>query len=134
MIVVDAATWVRALIDSGPSGAAARQALTADSDWAAPAHMPVEVLRTIRKYEFSQLLSREQAQKFAEQMWAAEVRYSHPAPWLLAAIWRYRHTVSPYDAAYLALALRHDAPLVTLDLRLEKAASALGARTIVPSP
>ncbi|BEK90840.1 hypothetical protein GCM10010198_37000 [Nocardia seriolae] len=67
------------------------------------------------------------------QVWAAEVRYSQPAAWLLAAIWRHRHTVGPYDAAYPALALSYDAPLVTLDLRLAKAAEALGARVIVPS-
>jgi hypothetical protein len=41
MIVVDAGVWVRALVDGGSAGDAARGVLTDDPDWAAPAHMPV---------------------------------------------------------------------------------------------
>ena len=37
--------------------------------------------------------------------------------------------LSAYDAAYLELALRHDAPLATLDARLRKAALKAGIRT-----
>ncbi len=132
MIVVDAATWVRALVDSGPEGAAARTALSNDLDWAAPVHMPIEVLRTLRKYEFARLLSRDHAHTFAEQVWAAEIRYAQPEPWLLAAVWQFRHNISPYDAAYVALAMDFDTTLVTSDARLAKAAQEIGARAVVP--
>jgi predicted nucleic acid-binding protein len=43
-------------------------------------------------------------------------RYSHVP--LLPRIWELRHSLSAYDAAYVALAEALDAPLVTRDRRL----------------
>lgn len=132
MIVVDASVWVRSLVDGGPAGDAARRALTRDLDWAAPAHMPVEVLRTIRRYELSGLLTANQAGVFAGEVAAATLRYAAPDGWLLTAIWSRRHNVSPYDAGYLALAERFNVELVTLDERLAKAAAHAGVSVVVP--
>jgi predicted nucleic acid-binding protein len=42
--------------------------------------------------------------------------------------------LSAYDASYLELALRHSAPLATLDLKLRKAAKRAGARVFDPMP
>jgi predicted nucleic acid-binding protein len=134
MIVVDASVWVRALVDAGPHGAAARRALTDDPDWAAPAHMPIEVLRTLVRYEAGGVLTAAQTHLFATEVGEATVRYAAPEPWLLAAIWARRHNVSPYDAGYLALADLNDVPLVTLDERLAKAAEQAGVRVVVPKP
>jgi predicted nucleic acid-binding protein len=133
VIVLDASAWVRSLIDEGPAGAAARRALTSDTAWAAPAHMPIEVLRTIRRYESAKVIDTEQADAFASQVRTAEVRYARPEEWLLGTIWRLRHNISPYDAAYVALAAYHDVPLVTLDERLARAAVAAGVTATVPS-
>ncbi len=47
-------------------------------------------------------------------------RYPHVA--LLPRIWELRHHVTPYDAAYIALAEVLDAALVTADGRLARAA------------
>jgi predicted nucleic acid-binding protein len=44
-----------------------------------------------------------------------------------------KHALSAYDAAYLALALRHRAPLATLDARLVAAARQTGT-PIFPAP
>jgi predicted nucleic acid-binding protein len=44
MIVIDASVLADALIDDGPTGVGARSALAADSHWAAPAHVLVEVV------------------------------------------------------------------------------------------
>lgn len=132
MIVIDASAWVRALVDVGPLGDAARRALTQEPDWVAPAHMPVEVLRTLRRYEAASILTTAQADAFAAEVGAATVRYAPPESWLLAAIWARRHNVSPYDAGYLALAEMHDVPLVTLDERLARAAGQTGVRATVP--
>jgi predicted nucleic acid-binding protein len=134
MIVVDASAWVRSLVDGGPAGDAARRVLTDDPDWAAPAHMPVEVLRTLRRYESGGLLTTVQADLFAAEVAGATLRYASPEPWLLAAVWAWRHNVSPYDAGYLALAEQYDAPLVTLDERLARAAGQVGIDTLVPKP
>ncbi len=134
MIVVDASALVRALIDDGPAGDATRLELTDDPDWIAPAHMPVEVLRTLRRYESAGLLTAAQADLFAAEVSGATVRYASPESWLLAAIWARRHNVSPYDAGYLALAEMHQVPLVTLDERLAKAAGQAGISAVVPKP
>jgi predicted nucleic acid-binding protein len=91
MIVVDASVWVRALVDDGSAGDAARLALTHDPGWVAPAHMPVEVLRTLRRYEAAGVLTAAQAALFAAEVGEATVRYAPPESWLLAAIWARRH-------------------------------------------
>ncbi len=44
-------------------------------------------------------------------------RYGHVP--LLARIWQLRHSMWPYDAAYVALAESLDAELVTLDGKIE---------------
>jgi predicted nucleic acid-binding protein len=133
VIVVDASAWVRALVDGGPAGDASRQELT-DPDWAAPAHMPIEVLRALRRYESAGVLSTAQADAFAAEVGRATLRYAEPEPWLLAAIWMRRHNISPYDAGYVALAESYGVPLVTLDERLAKAAGGFGVQTVVPKP
>ncbi|MGH3850816.1 MAG: PIN domain-containing protein [Pseudonocardiaceae bacterium] len=47
------------------------------------------------------------------------VHYPHEP--LLPTIWRLRSNLSAYDAAYVALALALDAPVVTLDTRIASA-------------
>lgn len=132
MIVVDAGAWVTALVDNSPAGDAARQALTSDPAWVAPTHMPVEVLRTLRRFEAAGLLTVAQADAFAAEVGESRVRYFAPEAWLLAAIWLRRHNVSPYDAGYLALAEALRSPLVTLDERLARAAGQAGIDVVVP--
>lgn len=132
MIVLDAGVWVRALVEDGPAGEACRGILVDDPDWLAPGHAPIEVLRTIRRYEALGRLTTRQADRHARSVREAEVRYAGPERWLLAAVWEHRHNVSPYDAPYVTLALRHDLALVTLDERLGRAARTLGTRVLVP--
>ena len=133
MIVVDASAWAYALIDAGSAGNAARLVLADDPDWLMPAHAPVEVLRTIRRYESTGSLSTAAAAEFAATVCRRECRYASPEPWLLAAVWSYRHNVSPYDAPYVALAVRFDVPLVTFDRRLAKAAQGEGVSAMMPN-
>jgi predicted nucleic acid-binding protein len=44
-----------------------------------------------------------------------------------------KHSLSAYDAAYLELAIRHDAPLATLDAKLQKAAKQTGIKIFEPN-
>ena len=44
-----------------------------------------------------------------------------PLPPLLERMWELRHNVTAYDAAYIALAERLDAVLITCDARLATA-------------
>lgn len=96
--------------------------------------MPVEVLRTLRRYEAGGVLTAAQTDLFAAEVGEATVRYAAPEPWLLAAIWARRHNASPYDAGYLALADLNDVSLVTLDERLARAAGQAGVSAVVPKP
>lgn len=40
-------------------------------------------------------------------------------------VWAWRHSVNPYDSAYLAVALEHDARMVTGDAKLARACKML---------
>ena len=55
-----------------------------------------------------------------------------PDEWLLTEIWRYRHNLGAYDAPYVALAARHEIPLITFDGRLANAAKSVGVRVVIP--
>ena len=125
MIVVDASAWLNAL--AGPSAIAesCRALLQADDQWMAPGHMATEMLRTLRRLESAGRLTPADAQALVNLVAATAVTYVGPEPSLLAEPWSLRHNVSAYDAAYVALSLRYGLPLVTLDLRLARAAQSL---------
>ena len=126
MIVVDASAWATALADPAELGARSRAYLGEDAQWTAPSHMPTEVLRTLRRMEQAGRLTTTEATALVGDVLRREVRYIKPEPWLLESQWQLRHNLSAYDAAYVALGRRRGLPLITLDLRLAKAATALG--------
>lgn len=97
--------------------------------------MPTEVLRTLTRLERAGRLTMTEATALARDVAEREIRYFGPEQWLLAAQWQLRHNVNAYDAGYVVLSQRFDVPLVTLDLRVAKAATALGVevRAIQPS-
>ena len=126
MIVVDASAWANGLADPGDLGARCRQELDTDPDWIGPAHLPTEVLRTLRRLEVAGRLSTVDASTLAADVASTQVRIFGPEPWLLAAQWELRHNVSAYDAPYVVIAQRVAAHLITADIRLGRAATALG--------
>ena len=134
MIVVDASVWAVALTADSAEASAARQVLADDVHWAMPSHGPLETLRTIRRFEASGRLSPALSTAAIDAMCATELEVAEPSASLLRDVWALRHHISPYDAAYVALAARHDCPLVTFDKRLAQAASDVGGEAVVPSP
>jgi predicted nucleic acid-binding protein len=128
VIVVDANVMVLALASPTDKGDAARAVLTADDLWFAPAHMPLEVIRTLRKAVVGGQLAEADADAAFGALMAAEVTYAGATDALLQAVWGMRHNVSAYDAAYLVVAAERGAQLVTFDARLAKA-----AEQVVPS-
>jgi predicted nucleic acid-binding protein len=122
VIVVDANVMVLALASPTDKGDAARAALTSDDLWFAPAHMPLEVIRTLREAVVGGQLAEPDAVAAFGALMAAEITYTGATDTLLQAVWGMRHNVSAYDAAYLAVAAERGAQLVTFDIRLAKAA------------
>jgi predicted nucleic acid-binding protein len=113
---------VFALSSPTAQGHAARTALAQDVLWLAPAHMPLEVIRTLRKAVVGGAMTEQDAVAAYEALAGAEITYVGMTAALLSSVWAMRQNVSAYDAAYLAVAILHDARLVTLDGRLAKAA------------
>lgn len=134
MIVVDANVMVLALASPTNNGDAARAVLTSDDLWFAPTHMPLEVIRTLRKAVVRGQLAEPDAAAAFGALMAAEITYLGATETLLQAVWGMRYNVSAYDAAYLAVAAERGAQLVTFDARLAKAAELVAPRVSVRMP
>lgn len=132
MIVLDASAWARSLAVDDEASDAARDFMTRYPRWLMPPHGPVETLRTIRRFEQAEFLSPTEAEECMTALTLAEVTLIQPEPWLLRTMWSLRHNISPYDAAYVAIALRFKHPLLTFDKRLARTAKALGVEVEAP--
>lgn len=93
---------------------------------------PLETVRTIRRLEYHRFLSAHEAEQIVEEICSAEVLTVPPKPCLLKDIWELRHTISPYDAAYLVLSRHFDCPLITFDEHLARAAAPHGVHVTAP--
>ena len=118
-LVCDASALVAVLLDAGQDGTWVAERLSG-AELFAPALMPFECANIIRRHEFGELISPDQAaQAHADlvdlpvELWPCEV--------LARRAWELRRNVSSYDAAYIALAEAVGAPLITLDRRLQRA-------------
>ncbi|MFJ1758230.1 type II toxin-antitoxin system VapC family toxin [Kitasatospora sp. NPDC088134] len=120
MIVVDASAVVLFLSDAGPRGDAARAELAADPEWVAPEHVLIEVMQSLRGLYLAKELTAERVAELARQLPELSIRKVPVAP-LLDRIWELKDNLTPDDAAYVAVAERHGAALVTADLRLMRA-------------
>ena len=103
-----------------------------EADLVAPHLMPVEVTSALRNAERRELVTPEQAALTHRDLVDLDVEL-HPFEPFASRVWALRHAVSPYDAWYVALAERLDAPLVTLDRRLARIADARCEFTLPPS-
>jgi len=108
---------VDALTDDGPAGDAAQAALTVDPHWTAPEHLRVEVTSAIRGRWLAGKISDERAGAAVRTLNQLTIGY---AAWneLASRVWELRHDMTPYDAAYLALAEAQGCRLVTTDGKL----------------
>jgi len=129
-IVVDASVVVGAFVDSGPDGQWSLQHMRR-SRLAAPHLMPVEVASVLWRAELAGDLSPDAAALAHADVADLPVRLFPYDPFA-RRIWELRKTVTSYDAWYVALAEELDATLVTLDVRLLRAAGPL-CRIEVPA-
>jgi predicted nucleic acid-binding protein len=93
----------------------------------APHLLDLEVTQALRRLEREGTVSaRRAAQAVDDLLILRIIRYPHLV--LLPWIWQHRHNLSAYDAAYVALAEKLAAPLITRDSRL---ASSSGHTVVV---
>ena len=116
MIVVDASVVVPMLIDDGADGRRARARLR-DQRLTAPFVVDIEVMSAVRRLVRVRALDERRIHQTLADLIASPVRRVPHTP-LLPRIWALRHNLTPYDAAYVALAEALGAPLLTADRRL----------------
>ncbi len=115
-IICDGSALVALLLDGGPDGRWAAAAL-GGADLLAPSLVEFEAANVIRRHELAGLVTADQAaQAHADLLDLTIERW--PYELLAGRAWQLRHNLSVYDAAYVALAERADATLVTLDKRI----------------
>ena len=119
MIVVDASVLANALGDGHEAGDAARAALSG-MQLAAPDLVDWETLSVLRKRWLTGDLNDEEIAESVDALCDLELE-RYPARPMLSRALELRHNLSPYDAAYVALAELLDCPLVTADARLVNA-------------
>ena len=118
MIVVDASILAPALADDNSDGDAARLGLRGH-DLAAPELIDLEVASVWRRQVMAGQLEMRRALLAVADLLALPLQRI-PHRQLMTRCWELRQNLTPYDAAYVALAELQDAVLVTGDKRLSR--------------
>ena len=119
VVVCDASAVVAMLLDSGPDGQWATEALTG-ADLAAPSLLPFETADIIRRHELAGAISPDQAAQAHTDLTDLAVEH-WPYELLASRAWELRRNLTTYDAGHVALAELLGATLVTLDRRIARA-------------
>jgi len=119
VIVVDASVLAPALADDGGDGDRARSRLRGER-LVAPALVDLEILSVVRRAARSGQLTERRARQALDDLAALPLRRAPHLP-LVARVWELRHNLTPYDAAYVALAEVIGAALLTADASLSRA-------------
>lgn len=118
MVVLDASAMVEALV--GGESIAPLRARLDDEEVHVPYLLEIETVQALRRLVRVGQLSEDRA-AYARDDLDALVLVLYPHRPLMERIWDLRHTLSAYDACYVALAEALDTPLVTCDARLARA-------------
>lgn len=114
-LVVDASALVELLIRS-PAGDAVEEAVLSDEAFA-PELLDIECASALASLERRGIINGGRAHAALRVLLRAPITRTPHAP-LIEVAWRHRANLSLYDAAYVSLAQRLDAPLLTADRRL----------------
>lgn len=120
MIVLDASVVIDWLIRSSAAQRIESRISSRNQSLHAPELLDLEVAQVLRRLVREDTLSTSRAETAIEDLLEIRItRYPHSV--LLPRIWQLRHNLSAYDAAYVALAERLGAILLTRDARLASA-------------
>lgn len=126
MIVVDASVLANAVGDDGADGRRVRRELRGAGDLAAPDLVDVETVAVLRKRWLAGSLSGHRFATAVDDLTDIDL-HRYPTLRFMRRAWELRANVTPYDAAYVALAEVLDCELWTADQRLAKAPGPLCA-------
>lgn len=118
-VVIDSSVLIAALVDSGSHGAWAEDVLASGS-LHAPELVRVETTNVLRRLERAKRISTAEANAAHDDLMQLNLELFSFDPFA-ERIWELRHTVSSYDAWYVAVAEALKLPLATLDMKLAKA-------------
>ncbi|TRW47403.1 type II toxin-antitoxin system VapC family toxin [Georgenia yuyongxinii] len=128
-VVCDASAVVAVLLDAGPAGRWATDALTG-ADLAAPTLLPFEAANIIRRLDVAGLITADQAAQAQSDLLDLAIE-QWPYELLAPRAWQLRQNLTAYDASYVALAELLSTAIVTLDRRISRAP---GLRCTVATP
>lgn len=124
MIILDASSAVELLLRTPAGQSIERRIYSRGESLHAPHLIDLEVTQVLRRQVREGRVSPHRANEAVHDLIQLRLRrYPHTA--LLPSIWKYRHTLSACDAAYVVLAETLGSTLITRDARL---ASARGHR------
>jgi predicted nucleic acid-binding protein len=122
VIVVDASVVVSALADDSDEGLRARHRLDAEEVVCAPEVIDLEVANAWRRELRAGSLAEDRCRRALDDLTKINMARMPHRP-LMSRVWELRHNLTPYDAAYVALAEALDATLLTVDGRSARAPS-----------
>jgi predicted nucleic acid-binding protein len=125
LIIVDTSAFVDVLVDEEPRRGLAER-MADDGDLQAPHLVDVEFVHALRRLVLERKITEARAEDGLVDFDSLSIR-RYPHVQLRDRIWQLRANFSAYDAAFVALAEALEAPLVTIDKRLGRAASRLVA-------
>ncbi|NUQ88075.1 MAG: type II toxin-antitoxin system VapC family toxin [Glycomyces artemisiae] len=135
MIVVDASAMVFALAHDDDLGDQARSALSMHQEWIAPTHLTAELTHSLRGMVLGGKVEPDRAEWALREYFDLGVELIAPDFDAVDRAWKLRHSLSAYDALYVAVAERHGLPLLTADARMEASGAAKCEFVVVrPSP
>ena len=119
MIVQDASAAVDWLLQTSAGQHIEKRIYSHNETLHAPHLLDLEVTQVLRRLALQGVISAHRADEaFRDLLDLRITRYPHP---VLLRIWQLRHNFSAYDAAYIVLAEKLGAALVTRDGRLASA-------------
>jgi predicted nucleic acid-binding protein len=117
--VVDSSVLVRALVDSGPDSLWA-EAIIERGGLHAPELVRAETTNILRRLERAKRITTAEAVAAHEDLMELNLELFSFEPFA-ERVWELRHTITSYDAWYVAVAEALGLPLATTDERLARA-------------